>query len=211
MFPRLYAILDIDLVTARGLEPLAVLDQWLDAGVRLIQIRAKTLGSQAFLALVEAALKRTRAAGARLIVNDRADVAAMANADGVHVGQDDLPPAAARAVVGSSVWVGVSTHDDVQVDAAAREPVTYLAIGPVYATKSKAAPDPVVGIDGVRRAAARAKDAGLPLVAIGGITLDRAPEVMRGGATAVAVISDLITPDPGARAREFLTALGAID
>jgi len=178
--------------------------------VRLIQIRAKTLGSQAFLALVEAALERTRSAGARLIVNDRADVAAMAGADGVHVGQDDLPPAAARSVVGSSVWVGVSTHNDVQVDAAVREPVTYLAIGPVYATKSKAAPDPVVGIDGVRRAAARARDAGLPLIAIGGITLDRASEVMRGGATAVAVISDLVTADPGARAREFLTALDAI-
>jgi thiamine-phosphate pyrophosphorylase len=178
--------------------------------VRLVQIRAKTLGSQALLATVEAALERARPSGARLVVNDRADVAAIAGADGVHVGQDDLSPAAARAVVGSSAWVGRSTHNDAQVAAAVLEPVTYLAIGPVYATTSKAAPDPVVGLDGVRRAAARAKDAGLPLVAIGGITLDRAAEVISAGATAVAVISDLIAPDPRARAREFLGALDAL-
>jgi len=211
IFPRLYAILDVDLTAARGIAPMAVLEQWLDAGVRLVQLRAKTFETGPFLTLADEALRRTRLAGARLIVNDRADIAAMAGADGVHVGQDDLSPTAARAVVGSSAWVGVSTHNDGQVEAAVREPPTYLAIGPVYATRSKVRPDPVIGIEGVRRAAARANGAGLPLVAIGGITLDRVADVISGGATAVAVISDLVTSNPGGRAREFLSALDALD
>src|SRR5262245_47298224 len=211
ILPRLYAILDVDLAAVRGLAPMALLEQWLDAGVRLVQLRAKTLASGAFLTLADDALRRTRLAGARLIVNDRADIAAMADAGGVHLGQDDLTPTAARSVVGSSSWVGVSTHNDDQVEAAVREPVTYLAIGPVYATRSKARPDPVIGIEGVRRAAARANGPGLPLVAIGGITLDRAADVLSAGATAVAVISDLVTPNPGGRAREFLAALDALD
>jgi thiamine-phosphate pyrophosphorylase len=207
VLPRLYAILDVDLATRRGLAPLAVLEQWLEAGVRLVQLRAKPLESGAFLTLADEALRLTRQAGARLIINDRPDLAAMAGADGVHVGQDDLPPRAVRSIVGASPWVGLSTHTDAQLDAGTREPVTYLAIGPVFATSSKAAPDPVVGLAGVRRAASRAHEVGLPLVAIGGITIDRATEVMEAGATAVAVISDLLVPDSGARARAFLAAI----
>jgi thiamine-phosphate pyrophosphorylase len=205
--PRLYPILDVDLVRASGRQPLDLLGAWLDAGVRIVQLRAKTGPAGGTLALADAMVRRCRATGARFIVNDRADLAAMAGADGIHVGQDDLPPRAVRALIGETAWVGLSTHADAQVDAGCLEPVTYLAIGPVFATASKDRPDPSVALDGVRRAAARARHAGIPLVAIGGITLATAPEVVAAGADAVAVISDLLAGDPGDRAREYLSAL----
>jgi thiamine-phosphate pyrophosphorylase len=208
LFPsRLYPILDIDVVRASGREPLDILGAWLDAGVRLAQLRAKTLAAGSFLVFADAMVRRCRPAGARFIVNDRADLAAMAGADGVHVGQDDLRPRAVRSFVGETGWVGLSTHTDAQVDAGCREPVTYLAIGPVFATMTKDRPHPCVALDGVQRAAARAHRAGLPLVAIGGITLATAPAVLNAGADAVAVISDLLVGDPGDRAREYLSAL----
>jgi thiamine-phosphate pyrophosphorylase len=178
---------------------------WLDAGVRLIQLRAKHLSSGAMLDLAAAIVDRGRAAGATIIVNDRADVARMAGAAGVHVGQDDLSPADARRVVGPTSLVGLSTHSSAQVDAALAEPISYLAIGPVYATSSKGgATDPPVGVAGVRDAVTRAAGAGLPVVAIGGITLDRAPDVIAAGASSVAVISDLLTGDIAGRARAYL-------
>ena len=204
---RLYAILDIDLTRARGLEPLAVCEAWLDAGVRLIQIRAKTIGSGEFLDLADACAQRTRAAGATFVVNDRADIAAMAHADGVHVGQDDLPARAARTLVGPDAIVGLSTHSDAQLDAGCAEPVSYLAIGPVYSTSTKRSTNATVGLEGVTRAAARARGATRPLVAIGGITMSEAPSVIEAGADAVAVISDLLDADIGARARRYLKAL----
>jgi len=208
LFPsRLYAILDVDVCGAHGLEVTDLLASWLDAGVQLVQLRAKVLPTGPLLALAEAAVARTRAARARLIVNDRADVAVMAGADGVHVGQDDLAPRAARALVGGSRWVGLSTHSDQQLASGCDEPVTYLAIGPVFPTASKTASEAAVGIDGVRRAAARARSSGLPLVAIGGITLETSPAVLEAGADAVAVISDLLRGNPGGRAREYLNAL----
>jgi thiamine-phosphate pyrophosphorylase len=176
--------------------------------VKLVQLRAKTLAGGSCLALADAMVRRCRAAGARFILNDRADLAAMAGADGVHVGQNDLPPHAVRALVGETAWVGLSTHTDAQVDAACLEPVTYLAIGPVFATVTKARPDPCVALDGVQRAAARSHHAGLPLVAIGGITLATAPAVLGAGADAVAVISDLLAGDTADRVRAFLKALG---
>ena len=205
--PRLYAILDVDFVKSRNLATSDVLEAWLEAGVRLVQLRAKGLSSGGFLTLADEAARRVRAAGARLIINDRADIAAMAGADGVHIGQDDLSPVAARSVVGSSRWVGLSTHTDAQLEAGCREPVNYLAIGPVFATKTKGTPDPAVGLAAVSRAAARANESGIPLVAIGGVTVDRAAGVIAAGATAVAVISDLLSGDPGARATAFLAAL----
>jgi thiamine-phosphate pyrophosphorylase len=122
----------------------------------------------------------------------------------VHVGQDDLTAAHARVVVGAGAVIGVSTHDDVQVREAVQEQVDYLAIGPVYPTSSKEKPDPVVGLAGVARISAMTAKRGLPLVAIGGITLDNAPAVLAAGASAVAVISDLLAGDPAARARAFV-------
>ncbi len=209
MLPRLYAILDIDLLAQRRLEPLHVLDAWLDAGVRLIQLRAKRMASGAMLALAETSVERTRAAGATFIVNDRADIATLASADGVHLGQDDLRPADVRRVLlPPPAIVGLSTHNQEQAREACAQPISYLAIGPVFATTSKARPDPVVGLDGVRMAAACAAPHALSIVAIGGITLERAPSVIAAGASSVAVISDLLTDDLSARARAFLDALG---
>jgi thiamine-phosphate pyrophosphorylase len=198
-FPRLYPILDLDTLAARRVDALDLLDVWLGAGVTLWQLRAKSLASGPLLRLVDMAVERSHRAGARLIVNDRADVAAIAGAAGVHVGQTDLSPADVRRLVGSSAIVGRSTHDEAQAEAACLEPISYLAIGPVFGTTSKAGADPVVGIAGVRRAVALAARRGLPVVAIGGITLEQAPAVLRAGAAAIAVISDLLDGDPGAR------------
>jgi thiamine-phosphate pyrophosphorylase len=205
---RLYAILDVDRATLAGQAPLTLADRWLEAGVRLFQLRAKQLASGPMLELAEALQTRARAAGAIFVVNDRADVARLSAAAGVHVGQDDLRPADARRVVGPDAIVGVSTHTDEQVRRALLEPASYLAIGPVFATTSKANPDPVVGLDGVARAAALARPSGRPLVAIGGIDVIHAPRVIEAGADAVAIIGDLLVGDPAARVREYLEACG---
>jgi thiamine-phosphate pyrophosphorylase len=141
-----------------------------------------------------------------VIVNDRADLARLAGAAGVHVGQDDLGPADVRRLLGRDAIVGVSTHDERQIDAALTTTATYLAVGPVFATATKDTGYTARGLDLVRRAAGR----GMPVVAIGGITLATAPEVLRAGATAVAVITDVLTcGDPAARTREYLAALRA--
>lgn len=206
--PRLYAILDIDLATSRGLGAHDVVHAWLDAGVRLIQLRAKrlTLGPMLDLALPLAADCRT--AGALFLVNDRADVARLAHASGVHVGQEDLSPAEARRVLSATDLIGLSTHNDAQIEAGLMTPATYLAIGPVFHTTTKARPDPSVGLAGVTRAARRLTEDGRPLVAIGGITLETAPSVIAAGAGSVAVISGLIaSEDLGSRARSFLGLL----
>ncbi len=192
VLPALYAILDVDVVTARGWAPTNVCRAWLSAGVRLIQLRAKSLSSGAFLALADEVSGLCRAAGARLIVNDRADVAVMCGADGVHVGQDDLSPEDARRVVGPDAIVGLSTHTDAQLEAAAETPVSYLAIGPVYGTRTKETGDVAVGLEQIARAKVVARRAGVPLVAIGGITLERAPAVLAAGADSLAVITNLL-------------------
>lgn len=190
--PRtVYAILDVDLLAARGLAPLEVCDVWLAGGIRLIQLRAKGMASGAMLELAEALLGRTRAAGATLIINDRVDIAAMCHADGVHVGQEDLTPAEVRAIAGPDVMVGLSTHTDAQLGDALRAPVSYVAIGPVFGTRTKDTGYDALGLGAVTRAATVTRAAGIPLVAIGGITCDRAQDVWAAGADVVAVISDL--------------------
>jgi thiamine-phosphate pyrophosphorylase len=206
VLPAFYPILDVDIARARALDPVAVVDGWLGAGVRLVQLRAKSLGGAAYLDLADRCARLAVAAGAVFIVNDRVDVARLSGAAGVHLGQRDLPPAAARRVVSSPAIIGWSTHNDMQVRAAAEMPIDYVAIGPVFGTTSKARPDPVVGLDGVRRAAGFA--AGRPVVAIGGITLETAADVLRAGASSIAVIGDVLQPDAGARARAFLDVTG---
>ncbi|OLC79222.1 MAG: thiamine-phosphate diphosphorylase [Acidobacteria bacterium 13_1_40CM_4_65_8] len=167
--------------------------------------------SGALLETAEAIAALAHQAGATLIVNDRADLARLSGADGVHVGQDDLAPAAVRRVVGDDAIVGLSTHTVEQVDSAIREPITYLAVGPVFGTATKDTGYSAIGLSLVFEAARRASQAGLPLVAIGGITLDRAAEVIATGATSVAVIGDLVaTGDPEARVREYLTHLANV-
>ena len=206
--PRLYAILDVDICAASGQRALDVVHAWLAAGVRLMQLRAKSMPTGKFLDLAEALSAAVSPAGAMLIVNDRADVARLAGASGVHVGQGDLSPADARGVVGPSAVVGLSTHTPEQARQALAEPVDYVAIGPVFSTSSKERPDSVVGLDGVRETRAIMPLSGRPIVAIGGITLEHAPSVVEAGADSVAVISDLLAAgDPGARARAFLKAL----
>jgi len=209
-FPRLYTILDVDLVTGRGLAPREVLSQWLDAGVRLVQLRAKTLALGPFVDLAAPMAAACRSAGATFIVNDRADVARLSHAAGVHVGQDDLSPAEVRRVMPAAVWIGLSTHNDAQLDRALQAstaPVSYIATGPVFATSTKANHDPVIGLEGVSRAARRMQGSGKPLVAIGGITLRTAAAVIAAGADSVAIISDLFDADVSSRAKAFLQVL----
>jgi thiamine-phosphate pyrophosphorylase len=190
-----------------GRRPVDVARAFLSAGVRLLQLRAKDWASGAFLDLTQVVVDEANQAGARVIVNDRADVAALGRAHGLHVGQDDLAPSDARAVIGADAWLGLSTHTAGQWDAAIDEPVSYIAIGPVFGTATKATGYEAVGLETVRRVAAAAARRHLPIVAIGGITLARAPAVIASGAASVAVISDLLEGPPEARAREFLSAL----
>jgi len=141
-----------------------------------------------------------------LIVNDRCDLAMLAGADGVHLGQGDLPVREARRQLGAFAMIGVSTHDEAQVREALLEPVSYLATGPVFDTRTKDTGYVAVGLDAVRRTAAAA--GGRPVVAIGGITLATAPAVLAAGASAVAVIADLLaTGNPSTRVREYLAVL----
>ncbi len=178
--------------------------------MRFLQLRAKRLAAGALLDLAGTLVEAAHASGAIVIVNDRADIARLAGADGVHVGQDDLPPADVRRVIGPDAIVGRSTHTIGQIDAAVREPVDYIAIGPVFATASKDTGYDAGGLERVREAATRVHARGLRLVAIGGITLERGPEVLRAGADSVAVIGDLLTADdPEARAREYVARLAA--
>jgi thiamine-phosphate pyrophosphorylase len=200
MLPRLYPILDIDLCRERRLEPLAILTAFLAGGARFLQLRDKSPFTGERLACADAVVARAHAAGARVIVNDRADIARLSGADGVHVGQGDLAVDEARQILGPDAIVGLSTHDEAQIDAAARTTATYIAVGPIYATATKDTGYPARGLDLVRRAALT----GRPVVAIGGITLERAPEVLAAGASSVAVISDLLAGDPEERVRQFL-------
>jgi thiamine-phosphate pyrophosphorylase len=144
--------------------------------------------------------------GAAVIVNDRVDVARIARAAGVHVGQDDLPPSQARELLGADAIVGFSTHSLAQIRAALAEPVTYLAVGPIFGTRTKDTGYAAVGLELVAEAA---RTAGTPIVAIGGITLESAPSVLAAGATCVAVVGDLLVGDPAARVRAYVERLAA--
>ncbi len=208
--PPLYAILDADATSAAGWTVPALARAVLDGGARLLQVRAKTAGSAALLELCRTVVTLARPLGAQVIVNDRPDVAALAGADGVHVGQEDLPVPAIRAAFPRLAIVGLSTHTSAQIRAAEAAEPDYVAVGPVFGTTTKATGYDAVGLDLVREAV-RVHSGGpaRPVVAIGGITLERAPEVIAAGAAAVAVISDLLEGgDPADRVRRFLEAVG---
>jgi thiamine-phosphate pyrophosphorylase len=206
----LYVICDADACRRAGWTLIDFASACLDGGARLLQIRSKAEPSGRFfdeaLAIVE------RAAGAaQVIVNDRADVARLAGAAGVHVGQEDLSPVEVRSILGEQAIVGWSTHTTRQLDAALSQPISYVAIGPVFTTETKSTGYDALGLSSVRDAATRATRCGLPLVAIGGITLDRAEAVLQQGAAAVAVIGDiLVTSDPEARVRAYLSRLSRL-
>jgi thiamine-phosphate pyrophosphorylase len=149
--------------------------------------------------------------GALVIVNDRADIARGAGASGVHVGQEDLSPAAVRRILGDQALVGLSTHTAAQLEGALAQPISYLAIGPVFQTDTKRTGREAFGLDGVRARANTPRSRGLPVVAIGGITLDRAASVMNAGANAVAVIADLLAGgDPRARVAAYMRVLSKV-
>lgn len=202
---RLYAICDVDALTAASWEPVAFLDACLEAGACLFQLRAKHLDAGALAALTRRMLARAGAA-ATVIVNDRVDVALATGAAGAHVGQEDLAPASARAQLGDAAVIGVSTHTDAQLADAARQPVSYIAVGPVFGTATKDTGYEPVGVELIARARAIV-GARMPLVAIGGITPQGAVDACRAGADAVAVIGGLIGPDPRALVRSYLDRL----
>jgi thiamine-phosphate pyrophosphorylase len=209
--PRLCAICDADVCARAGWRPIDLAHAFVAGGAMFLQLRAKMMPSGMLLETAEAIAVLAHRAGATLIVNDRADLARLSGADGVHLGQDDLTPAAVRRIVGDDAIVGLSTHTVEQLDAACREPISYLAVGPVFGTTSKTTGYTAIGLSLVREAARRATAVGLPLVAIGGITLDRAASVIEAGAASVAVISDLlVTGDPETRTRAFLERLDTV-
>jgi thiamine-phosphate pyrophosphorylase len=203
---RLYPIVDVDVCARLGLAPRDVCRAFLAGGARLVQLRAKDLPSGPFLDLAGAMVDDANRAGGRIIVNDRADLALLAGAHGVHVGQDDVPPADVRHIMGPDAIVGFSTHTASQFAAAMGEPASYLAIGPLFHTGTKETGYEAVGLGLVREAADLAAGR-RPIVAIGGITLERAPDVIAAGADAVAVITGLLDGDPEASVRRWIAAL----
>jgi thiamine-phosphate pyrophosphorylase len=206
--PRLYAIVDVAVCAREGWAPLDLARACLDAGVLLLQLRAKDMPGGPLVELARRLQADAAQAGAQLVINDRADVAAIVGAAGVHVGQDDLAVPDARIVAGKDALVGISTHTEAQITDALEQSPSYLAVGPTFATGTKDTGYAAVGIPLVSRATRAAAAQGVPVVAIGGITLETAPSVIAAGAASVAVISDLFAGgDPARRARAYLTAL----
>jgi thiamine-phosphate pyrophosphorylase len=201
--PFLYAILDAERLGERPAG--AAAEALARGGAAIVQLRAKRASDRRLLELCREACDGARRGGALFVVNDRPDVARMSGADGVHLGQDDLSPADARALLGADAIVGRSTHSLAQLESAAREPVDYVALGPIFATATKADAEAVVGLERLRDARALTS---LPLVAIGGIDLGRAPQVVSAGADGLAVISALLDqPDLEQAARAFVAGI----
>jgi thiamine-phosphate pyrophosphorylase len=204
VLPRLYVILDATLL------PISAQDcaqELAGAGVRLMQYRDKTASAREMLDISRGLASLLSTLGASFIVNDRPDVAVLAGADGVHVGQGDFAAEQARSLVGPKKWVGVSTHNLEQFREAAATSADYIAVGPIFATSSKANPDPVVGTGLIRRVRGLTEK---PIVAIGGITVETAAQVIEAGADSVAVIGDILRAlDRARRARQYFEVLGA--
>ena len=206
--PVLHAILDVDVAARAGWTPVDLARAYLDGGAPLLQVRAKHLASGPLLDLCDEIVELAVRYDAGVIVNDRADLARMCRAAGVHVGQDDLPPAAARAAVGPDAIVGFSTHSIDQATAACAEPITYVAVGPVFGTTTKDTGYNAVGLELVAAVVRRCDPH--PVVAIGGVTLENAMSVFEAGARGVAVISDLLTGgNPAPRVAAYLRRIGS--
>jgi len=191
----------MDASLLRGSE-LAFAEMMVESGVELIQYRHKKSSSRSLFETSRNLARFLHSRGARYIVNDRPDIAVLTRAGGVHLGQEDLGVEEARAICGTKCWIGISTHTQEQVRQADKTSADYIAVGPIFPTGTKENPEEVVGLDFIRRARNVTRK---PLVAIGGITLERAPAVFRTGADSVAVARDLLcAADPSARARQFL-------
>jgi len=193
--PRLYPILDTDSLERRGVSIETAAAAFLEGGAGILQIRHKGHWSRAVFESASQVARLCREAGAALFVNDRADFALLLQA-GLHIGQDDLPARDARKLMGSDPAIGFSSHNARQLCDAGGEPVDYLAIGPVFTTASKRNPDPVVGVEEIKRCRSLVEK---PLVAIGGVTRQNALDVLRAGADSVAVIADLLPEEASAR------------
>jgi len=199
-FPRLYALLVPSRIGSSCIPEICQFARELvEGGATLIQLREKHASAKEILRLARE-LRRTLPINVDLIVNDRADLALAAQANGVHVGQDDISPDAARRIIGPNRVLGVSTHNPEQVETADRTSADYVAVGPVFSTISKEEPDPVIGLEGVRRARRITRK---PLVAIGGVTLQNCRSIIEAGADSVAVISELLG-DPRKTTADFL-------
>lgn len=197
--PRLYAIAD-----ATFGDPVRLAADLFDAGTKLVQVRNKKGSARELLDQVDRILSFAPS-DAVVIVNDRADVALIAGAGGVHLGQTDLPPVHARRVLGIEKVIGFSTHNLEQAVEADNFPVDYVAVGPIFRTATKENPDPVIGLEGLSMICRAIRK---PVVAIGGIKLANAREVLDAGAASIAVISDVLaSPDLGFRVRNWLDAL----
>src|SRR2546423_5044610 len=203
--PRLYAITDTRL---SGLTHAEQVERLAAGGATLVQLRDKLASPRELYEAARAAVQVARTLGVRLIINDRVDIALAVDADGVHLGQDDLPPERARALLGPQRLLGYSTHNLEQAVEADFTLVDYIAVGPVFQTTTKANPDPVIGLELIRELKPFLTH---PLVAIGGISLETAPAVIAAGADSIAVIADLYaTGDITAQARKYLQRLEAI-
>ncbi len=204
-WPVLNAIVDVAVCRRAGWDPIDYASALLDGGATFLQLRAKELTSSAILAVSDAVMARAESYQAAVIINDRADVAMLSGASGVHVGQDDLSVDDVRAIVGPKRIVGLSTHTPPQIQAALQTTASYVAVGPVFGTETKDTGYDSVGV-ALISLARRATDR--PLVAIGGVTLDNATEALGAGATMVAVISDLLVGGhPSRRVSEYLERL----
>lgn len=205
MKTRVYPITDTQISGISHADQVSLLA---DGGATFVQLREKNLPALDFYNEAKAALTVARQKGVTLIINDRVDLALAIGAPGVHLGQDDLPPDAARKLLGGSAIIGYSTHNVSQAIAAATLPVDYVAIGPIFQTSSKANPDPVVGLEGLR--AVRKAIGGMNLVAIGGITHENAASVIDAGADTVAIISSLLSSGSTAISDRYRTLSGIL-
>ena len=207
-FPRIYPSTNVEL---SGLSHAEQVRRLAAGGATVIQLREKQSPGAEFCTVAREALAVARDLGVKLIINDRVDIALAVNSDGVHLGQDDLPIEAARNLLGSAAIIGISTHNVTQAAAAKNLPVDYVAIGPVFSTRTKTDTDPVLGLQGVSEV--KQVVGNLPLVAIGGITQANAAEVIRSGADAVALISDLVSVpnEISSRTESLLKSLNSID
>ena len=201
----LQVIIDVETTMRFGWSPRDLAAACLDGGARLLQIRAKETPSASLLRICDEIVRTSDTYGAKVIVNDRVDLALMCGAAGVHLGQEDLSPTAARKQLGKDALIGLSTHSPVQVELALQAPIDYVAIGPVFETSTKPTSYKPLGLEGVHLAAKKIQKSKLPIVAIGGISLEKARGVLESGADAVAVISDIfVGNDPADQVQKYL-------
>ena len=193
MFPpvKVYPITNVRLTRLSHAEQVTRL---IEGGATLIQLREKDLSPREFFREAQAAIEVARPHGVRIIINDRVDIALALHADGVHLGQHDMPPQAARSILGDEALIGFSTHTPAQAISACAFPINYLAIGPIFLTSSKKDPEPVVGLAGLQEVSNTVGD--FPLVAIGGITPENIEDVFKAGADCAAVLGALLADPP---------------